>query len=381
MVQLGEVAEIERQGVDPSTLPVGTPYLGLEHIERGGRLIGRSTVGDADLRSTKFLFTKDHFLYGKLRPNLGKISRPGFNGVCSADILPIRARAGADKDFLAHYLSQPSMVEFAASRTTGANLPRLSPAVLASFPVPLPSLDQQRRIAALLDRADALRVKRRRMLEHLDALTQSIFHDMFDGDLEHVSLGDIAEFRYGTSNKSGSSGYPALRIPNVVSGAIDFDEIKLVEVENEELERLRLVAGDLLFVRTNGNPQNVGRCAMFSVDAVPDALRSTPWIYASYLIRARLADDVLPQFAVAYLASSAGRRSLRERSRTSAGQFNINTASLGTVPIPVASIEQQQEFASRIDRVEAQRAIVRRAITTDDALFASLQSRAFKGEL
>jgi type I restriction enzyme, S subunit len=115
VVELGEVADIERRGVDPSSLPPDTPYLGLEHIERGGRIIGPDTVAGAELASTKFVFTKDHVLFGKLRPNLGKVTRPHFSGVCSTDILPIRPGQHLDRGYLAHYLAQPSMVDFGVS--------------------------------------------------------------------------------------------------------------------------------------------------------------------------------------------------------------------------------------------------------------------------
>lgn len=178
-VELGTVAKIEREGVKPSSLAPETIYLGLEHIERGGRIIGRDTVGAAELASTKFVFSSEHVLFGKLRPNLGKVSRPDFAGVCSTDILPIRPGARLDRNYLAHYLSQPDLVALAASRTSGANLPRLSPSVLATFPVPLLPLLEQRRIAAILDRADAIRTKRRQVLTHLDELSQSIFQEMF----------------------------------------------------------------------------------------------------------------------------------------------------------------------------------------------------------
>ncbi len=147
IIELGSVATIERKGVDPTALLPDTLYLGLEHIERGGRIIGRNTVAGAELASTKFQFTPEHVLFGKLRPNLGKICRPEFAGVCSTDILPIRPGKDLDRDYLAHYLSQPSMVNFATSRTSGANLPRLSPAVLEKFPIPLPPLPEQRRTA------------------------------------------------------------------------------------------------------------------------------------------------------------------------------------------------------------------------------------------
>lgn len=194
-VALGEVARIERRGVDPRDLPGETRYLGLEHIARGGRIVGSDTIAGADLSSTKFLFTPEHVLFGKLRPNLGKVTRPGFSGVCSTDILPIRPDEALDRDYLAHYLVQPLMVDFAAARATGANLPRLSPSALAQFPILVPALGEQRRIAAILDAADAIRAKRRAQLTHLDELPQALFHQHFVGERRVVAFGGSSHLR------------------------------------------------------------------------------------------------------------------------------------------------------------------------------------------
>lgn len=119
---LGDVAVIERRGVDPSSIEDDTVYLGLEHIESGGRIIGHSTVGASGVASTKFRFGPEHVLFGKLRPYLGKIAAPDFAGVCSTDILPLRPGRRLDRQYLLHFLRQPSVVSHAASRATGANL-------------------------------------------------------------------------------------------------------------------------------------------------------------------------------------------------------------------------------------------------------------------
>ncbi len=254
---------------------------------------------------------------------------------------------------------------------------------LLDLEITLPPIAEQRRIAAILDHADALRAKRRQVLAHLDALTQSIFHHMFGGIRQHLRLDALVrEFRYGTSNKSGDAGYPTLRIPNIVGGVLDTKELKTVKVTQQELDRLRLIDGDLLFVRSNGNPENVGRAAVFDSRAVHDlGWRDADWIYASYLIRARPAENQQPTFLASYLASPSGRRQLRERSKTSAGQYNINIAGLGSIEIPAAPIQLQREFARRLHAVAIPRNGTLVAQSAENELFASLQSRAFRGEL
>lgn len=386
-VALEKVADIERDSVAASDIRDGTFYVGLENIQSGGTLLDVRAVDGGELASSKFAFTEEHLLYGKLRPYLAKIARPTFAGVCSTDILPIKPGPLLDRDYLSHFLRQPGMVDFANSRATGANLPRLSPRVLANFEIPLPPLPEQRRIAAILDQADTLRTQRRAALAQLDSLTQSLFLDMFQADLARKptdTLGDLVEgFRYGTSEKSGQTGFPALRIPNVASGALDLDELKTVAVDEAEFSRLRLLDGDLLFVRTNGNPDYVGRCAVFDRASVSNTgFDPGSFIYASYLIRARLNERACtPSVLQQYLSAGEGRRSLRSHCKTSAGQYNINTEGLGAIPIPNFSFPLQQTFATRVQAIEALKAQHRAALAEADALFASLQQRAFAGTL
>jgi len=178
-VALQDVATIERQVVEPSEIEDGTLYVGLENIESGGRFIGVSPVDAGELASSKFAFTQRHVLYGKLRPYLAKVARPDFEGICSTDILPILPGPDLDRGYLTWLLLTPQMVALAASRATGANLPRLSPTALAEMSVPLPPLSEQRRISEILDKADALRAKRREAIAQLNTLARAIFLDMF----------------------------------------------------------------------------------------------------------------------------------------------------------------------------------------------------------
>ncbi len=176
---LRDVASIDRQTVKPEQIRPGDRYVGLENIGSDGRFQEIGEVEPGELKSNKFRFDPEHVLYGKLRPYLSKIARPDFSGICSTDILPIRPGKTLHGPYLFHFLRTPTMVGHAASLSTGINLPRLSPKALGNFEIPLPPIEEQRRIAAILDAADALRAKRRQALAKLDTLTQAIFIDMF----------------------------------------------------------------------------------------------------------------------------------------------------------------------------------------------------------
>jgi type I restriction enzyme S subunit len=295
-----------------------------------------------------------------------------------------------DLSYLHKWLTSVDAKRYLNSVASKTAQPALSLGKIKSLPLPLPPLAEQRRIAEVLDRAEALRAKRRAALAQLDSLTQSLFLDLFGDPATNPkgwpikTLGDlVAEFRYGSSNKSANQGKPALRIPNVAGGTIDLTNLKLVPVDAAEFERLRLRDGDLLFVRTNGNPDFVGRCAVFDSKAAgTSGFAGNEFIFASYLIRARLAAaNIAPVFLREYLLGDEGRRQLRSRSKTSAGQFNINTESLGAIPVPLPPISLQREFARRVTAVEALKTAQRASLAELDALFATLQHRAFRGEL
>lgn len=376
MVALGEVATIERRGVDPSTLPPHTAYLGLEHIERGGRIIGRSSVAEAELASTKFRFSADHVLFGKLRPNLGKISRPDFGGVCSTDILPIRAGRDLDRGYLAHYLSQPSMVDFAASRTSGANLPRLSPTVLAQFPIPLPPLSEQRRIAAILDHTDALRTKRRQVLDRLDALTQSIFHEMF-GDpsknpkqLPLRKLAELGRLDRGVS-KHRPRNDPALmggRFPLIQTGDVARSHGYIREYSSTYsdlgLAQSKVWPAGTLCVTIAAN---IGKTGILTFDACfPDSVVG----FSS--------DPETVEYVRVWLSL---RQAALEASAPQSAQKNINLAVLRALDVPLPDRTSLIGFSNRVSKVRELAETHRRAASKDDELLASLQSRAFDGRL
>lgn len=341
-------------------------------------------------------FTTGDLLVAKITPCFenGKIAQANTQferGAGSTEFHVIRPDTSRiDSRFLLRYLRQPWVRVAGERRMTGsAGQRRVPEAFLANLEVSLPPISEQRRIADVLDRVEALRAKRRDAIALLDDLAQSIFREMFgDPRVNPVTdshiLGElVTDFRYGTSNKSGPQGFPALRIPNVVGGALDMSEIKTVQVSGDEFDRLRLGDGDLLFVRTNGNPEYVGRCAVFDRDLVTAAgFQADGFIYASYLIRARLNVDLLhPIYAREYLLSPTGRAALRTNSRTSAGQFNINIQGLSNIPLTVPPVDLQELFARRIKRIEAVRRMHLLHLAEIDSLFSSIQHRAFRGEL
>lgn len=336
---LAEVANIERSGVQPEQIRDGTIYVGLEHIQRGGRFIGLKPVDAGELASSKFQFTEQHILYGKLRPYLAKIACPEFSGICSTDILPILPRSNVDRKFLFHFLRQPKMVDYANSRAVGVNLPRLSPSVLANFEIPIPPLEEQRRIAEILDRAEELRSKRREAIAQLDSLTQAIFIEMFGDPITNPKGWEICPIRSFLSDvtngltrrgKESDKGTDiVLRLRDIRAGWIDFSDVNRISLVSKELQRYQVEIGDLLFIRVNGNPDYVGRCAIF--DGFTE-----PVYFNDHIMRVKTDQSKINgQFCVFVLNGERGKREIASHRKTSAGQHTINQEGLSKINIPL----------------------------------------------
>jgi type I restriction enzyme S subunit len=395
-VALGDVAELNpkiNETIQPETQVSFVPMAAVTEVT--GEITVEEIRQYADVVKGFTPFKSDDIIVAKITPCFqngkiayAKLSRPyGFGStefhVIRADTKRLLPR------YVFHFLRQDYIRIAGERRMTGSAGQRRVPLdYLASLELPLPPLSEQKRIAEILDGAEALRSKRRAALALLDELTQSIFLDVFGDPSERIVSGGIEfgsvveEFRYGTSNKSGSNGFLTLRIPNVIGASIELTDLKLVQVDDAEFSRLRLLHGDLLFVRTNGNPDNVGRCAVFEENLIADSgCDPKEFIYASYLIRARLKSSVMPVFIRELMLTFEGRKNLRAAAKTSAGQYNINTQGLGSLPIFVPPIDLQRIFVDRVQVVNGLKAVLEKSQSELDQLFASLQHRAFRGEL
>lgn len=378
---LGEVAAIERVTVTASAIESGTTYVGLEHITSTGLFQGHGCVEPGELLSNKFRFTSDHVLYGKLRPNLSKIAAPSFGGVCSTDILPIRPRDGLDKRFLLHFLRQPAQVSKAASLASGANLPRLSPKVLAEVPIPMPPIEEQRRIAALLDQADELRAKRQTSLALLESFSESLFIDMFGGErgllrplleiLEKAEVfvdGDWVE----SKDQDPEGDVRLIQLADVGDGYYVNKSNRFMTSEKAAaLKCTYLRPDDILIARM---PDPLGRACLFPGDA-----RQCVTVVDVCVVRPGPAGPD-PRWLCQALNSPHVRKQI-EQFTTGTTRMRISRGNLGRVELPVPPLAAQHEFTARTARVAALRSHQAAALAAQDQMFLCLQHRAFAGQL
>jgi type I restriction enzyme S subunit len=301
--------------------------------------------------------------------------------VTVVDVCIIRPNGTHNRRWLMHCLNAPLCRNQIASFATGTTRSRISRGNLAKIRIPLLPLAEQRRIADVLDQAEALRAKRRAALAQVGSLTQSLFLDFFGDPAANPKgwpvrvIGDLLESAsYGTSEKSASTGqFPVLRMNNITrTGEMDFTDLKFMELPEALHERYLVRAGDVLFNRTN-SADLVGKSGVYR--------ESKPMAYAGYLIRLRVTKDNDPEFLACFLNTDYSKRMLRGMCKSIIGMANINATEIQKMKIPHPPIELQREFARRVAAVEKLKAAQRASLAEVDALFASLRHRAFRGEL
>ena len=269
----------------------------------------------------------------------------------------------------------------------GATFKEVSKKIVETLQIPLPPLAEQKRIARVLDAADALRAKRREALSQLDALLQSTFLDMF-GDpvgsgwrmvtVEAVARNQNGAIRTGPfgsqllHSEFVDEGIRVLGIDNAVANEFREGKPRFITVQKyEQLRRYTVRPRDVLITIMG----TCGRCAV-----VPDDMCTainTKHLCCITLDRGRC----LPEFMHAYFLGHPVARRYLERSAKGAIMSGLNMRVIKSLPIPAAPLDLQHRFATIAKSIEQQKASQRAHLAELDTLFASLQSRAFRGDL
>ena len=258
---------------------------------------------------------------------------------------------------------------------------------LASIQIPLPPLAEQKRITGILDAADALRAKRHEALAQLDTLLQSTFLDMFGDPVKSgwsmVTVEAVASSQSGAirTGPFGSQllhsefvdkGIRVLGIDNAVANEFREGEPRFITTQKyEQLRRYTVRRRDVLITIMG----TCGRCAV-----VPDGISTA--INTKHLCCITLDQrKCLPEFMHAYFLEHPIARRYLERNAKGAIMSGLNMGIIKALPIPAAPLDLQHRFAAIVQSVARQKARQRTHLAELDTLFASLQSRAFRGDL
>lgn len=363
-------------------------YLDLSSVDNVAKQIiaGHSIpAAEAPTRARQLVCTGD-VLVATVRPNLNAVAQvaEGLDGAtASTGFCVLRPADLLDARYLFHWVRTPSFVETMMRRATGANYPAISDRIVLESQIPLPAVQEQRRIADILDRADALRAKRREALALLDDLQQSIFLDMFRGlntsdvrwPLEPIrALGRVRIGPFGSllhQQDYVSDGVPIVNPTHIVNGSIRPAAKQSVSSSKAaQLSAYRLAAGDVVM----GRRGEMGRCAVVW-PTESGFLCGT----GSLLVRPDPA-RLHPVYLQAALSAAETRRRL-ERAALGTTMLNLNQTIVEDFQIPSPPVVLQADYASRVAVTDGMRDAQLDDELVLSGLWTSLQERAFSGRL
>lgn len=377
---------------NPSTKPNETfTYVDLSAVDQARRTIAgaRALVGSEAPSRARQVICADDVLVSTVRPNLNGVALvpEDYDGaIASTGFCVLRPnRKLLDPAFLFQWVQSPSFVTDMVRKATGASYPAVSDRIVQQSLIPLPPLPEQRRIAAILDQADALRAKRREALAKLNEMAQAIFVEMFISPEDNGetwprrSVGSVARAMrtgpFGSQllhSEFVDEGIAVLGIDNAVTNQFAWGERRFItERKYRELTRYRVFPDDVIVTI-------MGTCGRVAI--VPETIPTA--ITTKHLCSITLDKDLcLPEFLHACLLRHP--EVLRQLGAAAKGAVmpGLNMGIIKSALIPLPPIPVQEEFVKRTKSLTGIVAYNNDALTTLNTLFTSLQHRAFSGTL
>lgn len=272
------------------------------------------------------------------------------------------------------------------------NRVRLKEALFLRMPIPLPPIDEQRRIVARVEAiaaqvGEAQRLRRAAEEEVALAHTRTVDSLLKGGQWPRRSLKTLLRepSRNGLSAHPSPSppGHQILRISAATSrpdARVDENDVRYLDIDEWEAAKYRLTAGDLLACRFNGNLRFVGRFALY------EGQTGQAQVYPDKLIRFRVDElRVCPRFVTYAMNCGRGRRLIEDLCATTAGNIGISAGRLQEVSLPLPPLSEQERIVEEIEHIEASLYGVGRTQEQTkreiEALLPAVLDRAFKGEL
>ncbi len=361
--------------------PVGLPIIRIQNVDAvrdsdfvywGGNYDERFVVSSGDLLLT---------LSGSFRAVVWQ----GPDALLNQRIVKLTPKPGYSLDWLLHVLRNGLGAISGLGRH--ALVSNVALADLRQLKVLSQTNEEQRRIAAILDQAETLRTQRRTALAQLDNLIQSLFLDMFGdadtkswpmetiADVAHSNKGSIRTGPFGSQllhSEFVADGVSVLGIDNAVTNEFRWGERRFIsEAKYRDLKRYTVKPGDVLITIMG----TCGRCAVVPGN-IPVAI-NTKHICCITLEQQKCT----PAYLHAYFLRHPMARKYLAQTEKGAIMAGLNMGLIQGMPVPVPPLPLQQTFATRIQAIESLKATHRAALAQLDALFASLQQRAFAGEL
>jgi len=383
--KLGEIAELNPRLAASlaSDVPVSFVPMSAVTAETASTTTGEERqYGEVSKGYTPFL--DGDVLVAKITPCFenGKIAQATLThrfGFGSTEFHVVRPRAGkADARYLLHFLRQERIRRDGKRKMTGsAGQRRVPEHFLAGLEILLPPLVEQRRIAEVLDRAEALRTKRRAALAQFDTLTQALFLDLFGDPVENPKGWPLKKFSVVGTLDRGVSKHRPRNAPELLGGSYPLVQTGDVANCRGYIRSHNSTYSDLGLRQSKIWPAGT-MCITIAANIAKTGILTFDACFPDSVVGFRAEDSATVEFVRTWL--SFLQKALEDNAPKSA-QKNINLAILRDLDVPLPPLDLQHDFARRVAAVEKLKAKHRASLAELDALFAALQHRAFRGEL
>lgn len=354
-VRFGDVVRQCKEKADPDTSGLER-YIAGDHMDTDDLRLHRwGEIGSGYLGPAFHMhFRPGQVLYGSRRTYLRKVAVADFEGICANTTFVLEPKHPEIllPELLPFLMQTETFNAFSVKNSKGSVNPYINFSDLARFEFALPPINEQ---AALVKIFQAMEATIEAQIyaagigrETRSALVEDALAASYDPESAKPLGTYLTDLSYGSSSRSSyeENGCPILRIPNVLRGRVDYSDLQHLELNDTEYERFALRKGDVLLVRTNGNPQYVGRSVV-----IEQLHKKT--VYASYLIRIRCdQDSLLPAFLAEYLNAPSTRQRLRGEVKSSAGNFNINIAGIKKQLICAPSVDFQDSLIRQLQDLD-----------------------------
>ena len=301
------------------------------------------------------------------------------------NLLALRTNKIADSKYVYHYLNSKKFLSLIPKITKkSVNQASFTVTAFKELEIPLPPLEEQKRIAAILDKADAIRQKRQQAIELADEFLRSVFLDMFGDPVtnpkgwEVVTLASRGTFKNGLNFGKGESG-TSIRCLGVgdfksLTTIDNMESLSSIDLDVKPTNEYLLKDGDLLFVRSNGNKSLVGRC----VSVYPKLDKVT---FSGFCIRYRIESSELESYYLNYLFHTPSIKKEMLKGGQGANIQNINQKTLSAIKIPVPPKDLQITFSNIVTMFKQSEINNMQHRSELEKLISALSSKAFSGQL
>lgn len=334
-------------------------------IDQGKQLIGGYTNLDEG-----FYNEKSYIVFGDHTRIIKYIDFPSFIGADGVKVLRNKNREIVDTKYLYYFLQSINIPDAGYSRHFK---------FLKEVIVPVPPQSVQLQIVNTISKVHSITKKREQQIEALTALKQSLFYDMYLNnviDKKQNKMKDlIIESRNGLSRRGNDdSGEIVLKLRDIRDNTIDFTNLNRISLTEKEKESYSVNKQDLLLVRVNGNPDYVGRSAIF------EGYKESVY-FNDHIIRLKLNNDINVGFLSYYLNSRYGLSEFAKQIKTSAGQYTINRKGIDNVNITYPDLSIQNKLIINFKEIDKRINNLESSLSEMKRLYDSLLHKAFNGEL